>query len=73
VDRPVTAAKALLALRSKWNEKVQPPASGITVSVDPNGLCSTLATKGRYLLGAFRCKDRKVAETMTQTVLASLK
>jgi polyferredoxin len=78
---PLAAQKALLDLRAKWHETVQPPApskaegpaGGITTTIDGNGLASTVAVKGRYLVGAFRCKDRKAAEAMTQAVLAKLK
>ncbi len=70
---PIAAQKALLDLRKSWNEKIEPPTpDGLTVATDGNGLFSTVALKGRYLAGAFRCKDRKAAEAMTQEVLAQI-
>jgi ferredoxin len=74
-DRPLAAQKALLALRNKWKETIFAPqtAGGMTVSRDANGLFSTVTVKGKYLAGAFRCKDRKLAESLTQEALAKIR
>jgi polyferredoxin len=71
-DRPVAAQAGLLKLRKTWDETIE-KSGDLTVSKDANGLSSTIAAKGRYLLGVFRCKDRKAAEALTQEVLAKLK